>query len=103
MKSKVYICKVKFVLQLYKRRNKVKFVLQNIVIFVKFVLQMLVNRVKDFRKGGGLTQEELGNRAGVSRQTIISIEKNKFIPGLDVALKISESLNTPIYKLFYFV
>ena len=64
---------------------------------------MLVNRVKDFRKGGGLTQEELANRAGVSRQTIISIEKNKFIPGLDVALKISKSLSTPIYKLFYFV
>ena len=70
---------------------------------VKFVLLMLVNRVKDFRKGGGLTQEELANRAGVSRQTIISIEKNKFIPGLDVALKISTSLNTPINKLFYFV
>ena len=64
---------------------------------------MLVNRVKDFRKGGGLTQEELANRSGVSRQTIISIEKNKFIPGLDVALKISTSLNTPINKLFYFV
>ena len=64
---------------------------------------MLVNRVKDFRKGGGLTQEELANRAGVSRQTIISIEKNKFIPGLDVALKISTSLITPINKLFYFV
>ena len=64
---------------------------------------MQVNRVKDFRKGGGLHQEELANRAGVSRQTIISIEKNKFIPGLDVALKISTSLNTPINKLFYFV
>ena len=64
---------------------------------------MLVNRVKDFRKGGGLTQEELAAKAGVSRQTIISIEKNKFVPGLDIALKISESLNTPIYKLFYFV
>ena len=64
---------------------------------------MLVNRVKDFRKGSGLTQEELANRAGVSRQSIISIEKNKFIPGLDVALKISTSLNTPINKLFYFV
>ena len=61
---------------------------------------MLVNRVKDFRKGGGLTQEELANRAGVSRQTIISIEKNKFIPGLDVALKISTSLNTPIISFF---
>ena len=41
--------------------------------------------------------------AGVSRQTIISIEKNKFVPGLDIAIKISESLKTPINKLFYFV
>jgi putative transcriptional regulator len=50
-----------------------------------------------------MTQEELASGAGVSRQTIISVEKNKFIPGLDVALRISESLNTPISKLFYFV
>ncbi len=64
---------------------------------------MLVNRVKDFRKGINLTQEELASKASVSRQTIISIEKNKFVPGLDVAMKISDSLNTPINKLFYFV
>ncbi len=64
---------------------------------------MLVNRVKEFRKSGGLTQEHLASMAGVSRQTIISIERNKFIPGLDTALKISESLKTPINKLFYFV
>ena len=64
---------------------------------------MLVNRVKDFRKGINLTQEELASRAGVSRQTIISIEKNKFVPGLDVAMKISSSLNAHIDKLFYFV
>lgn len=64
---------------------------------------MLVNRVKDFRKGINLTQEELAARTGVSRQTIISIEKNKFVPGLDVAMKISKSLYTPIDKLFYFV
>ena len=64
---------------------------------------MLVNRVKDFRKGINLTQEELASKASVSRQTIISIEKNKFVPGLDVAMKISSSLNAPIDKLFYFV
>lgn len=73
------------------------------VIFVKLILHMLVNRVKDFRKGINLTQEELASKASVSRQTIISIEKNKFVPGLDVAMKISKSLNTPIDKLFYFV
>ena len=64
---------------------------------------MLVNRVRDYRKGLKMTQEELASRAGVSRQTISSGEKNKFVPGLDVALKISDSLNTPINKLFYFV
>ena len=73
------------------------------VIFVKLILHMLVNSVKDFRKGINLTQEELASKASVSRQTIISIEKNKFVPGLDVAMKISKSLNTPIDKLFYFV
>ena len=51
----------------------------------------------------GLTQEDLASKTGVSRQTIISIEKNKFIPGLDVALKISSSLEVSIDKLFYFV
>ena len=51
---------------------------------------MLVNRVKDFRKGVNLTQEELAARAAVSRQTIIAIEKNNYVPGLDVAMKISK-------------
>ena len=64
---------------------------------------MLVNRVKDYRKGKALTQEALASKIGVSRQTIISIEKNKFIPGLVVALKISEALEVNIIKLFYFV
>ena len=64
---------------------------------------MLINRVRDYRKGAGLTQEDLAALTGVSRQTIISIEKNKFVPGLDIAIKISDALKTPINKLFYFV
>ena len=64
---------------------------------------MLINRVKDYRKGVNLTQEDLATMTGVSRQTIISIEKNKFVPGLDIAIRIYESLKTPINKLFYFV
>ncbi len=63
---------------------------------------MLINRVKDYRKGANLTQEDLALMTGVSRQTIISIEKNRFIPGLDIAIRIAESLKTPIYKLFLF-
>ena len=64
---------------------------------------MLINRVKDYRKGANLTQEDLALMTEVSRQTIISIEKNKFIPGLDIAIRIAKSLKTPINKLFYFV
>ena len=64
---------------------------------------MLINRVKDYRKGANLTQEDLASMTGVSRQTIISIEKNKFVPGLDIAMRIVDSLKTPINKLFYFV
>ena len=64
---------------------------------------MLINRVKDYRKGANLTQEDLASMTGVSRQTIISIEKNKIVPGLDIAMRIAESLKTPINKLFYFV
>jgi|TARA_X000000950_G_scaffold246909_1_gene304801 putative transcriptional regulator len=64
---------------------------------------MLINRVKDYRKGANLTQEDLASMTGVSRQTIISIEKNKFVPGLDIAMRIADSLKTPINKLFYFV
>ena len=63
---------------------------------------MLVNRVRRLQKRKGLTQEALALKIGVSRQTIISIEKNKFIPGLDVALKISEALEVNIIKLFLF-
>ena len=64
---------------------------------------MLVNRVKDFRKGGGLTQEELANRAGVSRQTIISIEKYKYKPSMELGLKLAMELKVQVGALFFLV
>ncbi|MEK9691224.1 MAG: helix-turn-helix transcriptional regulator [Bacteroidota bacterium] len=64
---------------------------------------MLVNRVKEYRKGLSFTQEDLARKTSLSRQTIISIEKNKFIPRLDVAIKISQALSVPIDRLFYIV
>ncbi len=48
-----------------------------------------------------MTQEELANKVGVHRQTIISIEKQKYEPAIGVVLTISEVLNKPIEKLFY--
>lgn len=58
------------------------------------------NRVCDFRKLHGLTQEKLSLDLGVSRQTVIAIENNKFNPSLDLAFKISKKFQVSIEELF---
>ncbi len=63
---------------------------------------MLKNRVREFRQQKNLTQEELGNKVGVSRQTIISIEKYKYKPSIELAMKISLEIGEKIETLFYF-
>ena len=60
----------------------------------------LINRVKDFRQQKNLTQEDLAKLVGVSRQTIISIERYKYIPGLDLGLNISTALDVKMEKVF---
>lgn len=47
------------------------------------------NFVRALRKERGLTQEELADAIGVSRQTIISIERGRYVPSLPLALKIA--------------
>ncbi|WP_264175962.1 helix-turn-helix transcriptional regulator [Oceanobacillus halotolerans] len=61
----------------------------------------VINNVRVFRRTLDMTQEELANKVGVHRQTIISIEKQKYEPAIGVVLTISEVLNKPIEKLFY--
>ena len=59
------------------------------------------NRVRDYRKRANLTQEQLAGLVGVSRQTIISIEKNKFDPSLSLAFELAAVLKVRIEKLFF--
>ncbi|MFT4537563.1 MAG: putative transcriptional regulator, partial [Saprospiraceae bacterium] len=47
-----------------------------------------------------LTQEELANKIGVSRQTINSIEKNRYIPSTVLALKLSRLFSKPVNDFF---
>ena len=63
---------------------------------------ILKNNSKEVRQIKGLTQEELGANVGVSRQTIISIERYRYKPTLELAMKLAEKLNIKIEKLFYF-
>jgi putative transcriptional regulator len=60
------------------------------------------NRVKELRKAKGLTQEELAEIIGVSRQTINAIEKEKFDPSLPTAFKMSKLFEVPIEVCFLF-
>ena len=60
----------------------------------------LINHVRDFRLQKGWTQEELADRAGVSRQSIISIERGKYVPSLTLALKFAKLFDCPSDILF---
>jgi len=58
------------------------------------------NKIKQLRKSVGLRQEDLANLLGVSRQTIIAIENNKYNPTLQLAMKLAKLLKTPVEDIF---
>lgn len=60
----------------------------------------LVNRLKEYRARHSLSQTELGNLAGVSRQTISLIERGDYNPSVTLALKIAKILNAAVEDLF---
>lgn len=54
-----------------------------------------------FRILHDFTQEELSDRIGVHRQTIVALEKQKYEPSIGIVLMLSAVLNEPIDKLFF--
>lgn len=58
------------------------------------------NHIKQLRKNKGLRQEDLARELGVSRQTIIAIENDKYNPSLELAMKMAKLLNTTVEELF---
>ena len=60
------------------------------------------NKIKYLRALHDMTQEELAERVKCTRQTINSIEKNKYSPSLDLAFRIAEALKTPIAEVFIY-
>jgi putative transcriptional regulator len=47
-----------------------------------------------------MTQKELADKTGVTRQTIVAIEKGKYSPSLELAFRIAEIFNTPLEEVF---
>ena len=59
------------------------------------------NNVRKLRfNNGEMTQEQLAEKAGVTRQTIIAIEGGKYAPSLELAFKIALAFDVPIGEVF---
>lgn len=63
-------------------------------------LHELENQVRKFRRAADVTQEELAERVGVTRQTILSIEKGNYTPSVALALQIAAVLGLRVEELF---
>ena len=58
------------------------------------------NNIKELRKNRKLRQEDLAEKLGVTRQTIIAIENDKYDPTLELAMKISEFFGKSVNDIF---
>lgn len=59
------------------------------------------NNIKQLRKAAGLRQEDLAKQVGVSRQTIIAVENNKYDPTLELAMKLAIALDKKVEDIFF--
>ena len=58
------------------------------------------NRLEELRKQRGVRQEDLAQALGVSRQTVISLEKGKYNPSLSLAFRLARQFGMPIEAIF---
>lgn len=65
-------------------------------------MNVLRNNLVEFRKKHGYSQDRLAAKLGVSRQTIISIEKGKYDPSLPLAFELARTFDTTIEDLFLY-
>jgi len=60
------------------------------------------NRIKELRAKYNLTQEQLANKVGVRRETILFLEAGKYNPSLQLAFDISRALKSKVEDVFIF-
>lgn len=59
------------------------------------------NSLREYRTRKNLTQEETAQRVGVTRQTIIAMEKGNYVPSVLLALKLARTFECTVEELFY--
>ena len=70
------------------------------IVFSHFMSEYISNKVYDLRAKKGLTQEELAEKVGVTRQTVISIEKGNYTPSVYLALKFALAFKVAVEDIF---
>lgn len=61
----------------------------------------ITNRIRDLReRADRMTQQALAESVGVTRQTIIAIENDRYSPSLEVAFRIAEAFGVPLEEVF---
>ena len=59
------------------------------------------NNLRRFRfDAGEMTQQQLADEVGASRQTIVAIEKGKYFPSLELAFRMAHEFNVPLQEVF---
>lgn len=62
------------------------------------------NRIRDLRfKAEEMTQQALADRVGITRQTVIALEKDKYYPSLELAFRIAMTFGVPLGEVFQVV
>ena len=65
--------------------------------------QKIKNQIRRLRfDANEMTQEELAKKAGVTRQTIIALEAQKYSPSLELAFRIAKVFNVPLEEVFQY-
>jgi putative transcriptional regulator len=63
----------------------------------------IANEIRRLRfENGEMTQAELAERIGMTRQTVIAIEQNKYAPSLEAAFRIAHAFGVPLESVFHF-
>ena len=61
------------------------------------------NRIRRLRfDHDEITQEELANKVGCTRQTIIALEQNKYVPSIELAFRVAKAFEVPLEEVFQY-
>lgn len=61
------------------------------------------NQIRKYRfNSDEMTQQQLADLVGITRQTIVALEKGNYSPSLELAFRIARAFNAPLEEIFYY-